>query len=294
MCCTCLVFGSTAFAAWPYDKVDKVDVDPIETLVDGWKPQTGGRKARILLFSECFGYNHHGGRCYGDYTIRLAGERLGTWETIRVTDAARLGDADFLSSFDAVVLNNSSGLNETNAPGITQAFVSFVSRGGGIAVIHAGLDAFKDSEELQKLFGGYFKGHPWHDDGTWKIRNEQPAHPLTVSFAANGASFFKSDEIYQFLRHFDRSTCTVLLSVDLSDPATKRAEQWWEKFFGPGATRSDHDYGVSWVKTVGKGRIFYTTFGHDRAAFLDAQRLHHVLSGVLYVSKGASNVVVSP
>lgn len=277
-----------AFGAWPYDTVDKVDIDPLETLVDSWKPQTPAPKARILLFSTCFGYNHRGGRCYGDYTVTQAGKRHGVWETVKEENPARLGDADYLSSFDAVVLNNSSGLNETNAPGITRAFVSYVENGGGVALIHAGLDAFKDSPELQTLFGGWFKGHPWHEDGSWRIKNERPDHPLNAPFAGTGPSFTKSDEIYQFLKRFDRSTCTVLLSVDLSDPVTKRAETWWNGFFGPGSTRADHDYAVSWVKSAGKGRVFYTSFGHDRAAFLDPQRLHHILHGVRYVVRGGT------
>ena len=277
-----LLAGASLFASWPYDQIDKVDVDPLDTLVTQWRPAVFDRKAKVLLFSECFGYNHHGGRCYGDYLFRLAGERYGTWDTTSLTNAAKLGDAAYLAGFDAIVINNATALDETKAPGVTAALSGFLAKGRGIAIIHAGLDSFKDSEKLQKAFGGYFKGHPWHEDGTWKLKNEQPDHPVNASFSGNGEFFFKADEIYQFPRHFDRSTCKVLVSVDLSDPVTKRAELWWEKFFGPGATRADHDYAVSWIKQVGGGRVFYTSFGHDRAAFLDAQRLFHMLYGIQF------------
>ena len=280
--CSAALLPMAAKAAWPYDTIDKVDVDPMETLVSNWRPAPFDRKAKVLLFSECFGYNHHGGRCYGNHLFRRAGEVYGTWEVCQETNPARLGDAAYLAAFDALILNNSTRITETNAPGVTVALTNFLAQGKGIAIFHAGLDSFKDSEVLQKTFGGFFKGHPWHEDGTWKFKVEEMNHPLVAPFGELGATFYKADEIYQFLRHFDRASCKVLISLDLSDPVTKRAEMWWGKHFGPGSTRADHDYGVSWIKKVGAGRVFYTSFGHDRGAYLDAPRAYHMLLGVQY------------
>ena len=268
--------------AWEYDKVDVVDIDPLEAIVAGWKAAPHAAPRKVLLFSECFGYNHHGGRCYGDWTFRRAGEVSGAWSAVQVKDVKKLADKAFLSEFDAICFCNSTGVSEKLAPGLTEALSAFVKGGKGIALIHSGLDAFKDSDELLDMFGGYFSGHPGDSDGRWKILNERPADPINASFRNGGASFFKVDEIYQFPAFFDRRSCSVLLSVDLTDPATKAAELWWEGRFGPGATRADHDYAVSWTKSVGKGRVFYTTFGHDRAAFLDSERLYHMFAGLQY------------
>lgn len=52
------------------------------------------------------------------------------------------------------------------------------------------------------------------------------------------------DEIYQF-KNFERSTVHGLLTLD-KHPNDKT----------PG------DYPVSWCKEFGKGRVFYTSFGH--------------------------------
>ena len=268
---------------WPYDNIDKVDALPLESIVSGWQCAKPTKAHRVLMFSECFGYNHHGGRCYGDWTFARAGETSGAWQIFKEKDVAKLADADFLSGFDAVLLNNSSGVTEAMAPGLTDSLTSYVNGGGGIALIHSGLDAFKDSDRLLDMFGGYFRGHPWHGDGTWKLLNEAGAHPVNTSFRDCGVSFFKQDEIYQFPAFFSRKTCKVLISVDLSDPATRAAERWWGDKFGPGSTRADHDYAVSWVKKCGKGRIFYTSFGHDRNAFLDRDRLYHMFAGLQYV-----------
>mgnify|MGYP003295766811 CR=1 FL=1 len=269
-------------AAWPYDTVDAVDLDPLGRIVSEWQGVKPKKPHKVLLFSECFGYNHHGGRCYGDWAFKKAGEASGAWEIVQVTNVTKLADASFLEAFDAIVLNNSSGVTEAMAPGLTDALTGFVKAGKGLVLIHAGLDAFKDSDRILDMVGGYFRGHPWHEDGTWKLRNEAGAHPVNASFANNGVTFFKQDEIYQFPAFFDRKSCQVLISVDLSDPLTKEAELWWNRRFGPSSTRADHDYAVSWVKNHGKGRVFYTTFGHDRGAFLDRERLYHMFAGLQY------------
>lgn len=271
----------SASCAWEYDQIDKADVAPLETLVGAYRAAKPQAKRRVLFFSDCFGYNHHGGRCYGEWTFRRAGEVSGAWEFVQTHDVKDLSDAERLKAFDAIVFCNSSGLSEAKAPGLTDALIGFVKGGKGIALIHAGLDAFADSDRLLDLFGGYFRGHPWHEDGTWRFLNEQPANPVNASFRASGVSFAKADEIYMFPAFFRRKDCTVLVSVDLGDPATRAAEEWCAKYDCP--VRPDHDYAVSWTRTVGKGRVFYTSFGHDRGAFLDGERLHHMFAGLQYV-----------
>jgi len=272
----------SVFAAWNLDQVDCVDLDPLEKVVEAWKPAKHTQSRKVLFFSKCFGYDHKGGRCYGEWTIRRAGEMKHEWGFEKTDDVKQLADAKFLAGFDAIVFCNSTGITEAMAPGLTAALSEFVKGGKGIALIHAALDAFNDSDALLELFGGHFRGHPWHGDGTWRFLNEQPANPINAPFKTLAASFEKTDEIYEFPEFFNRKTCKVLVSLDLADPITKEAENWWGKRFGPGSIRDDHDYAVSWTKEVGKGRIFYTSFGHDRNAFLDPQRLHHMLFGIQY------------
>ena len=283
ICGTLALAMQVSHAAWQYDKIDKVDLDPLGRIVSDWRGAKAKKPHKVLLFSACFGYNHHGGRCYGDWAFKKAGETSGAWEIVQVTNVTKLADASFLAAFDAIVLNNSSGVTEAMAPGLTDALTGFVKGGKGLALVHAGLDAFKDSDRILDMVGGYFRGHPWHEDGTWKLRNEAGAHPINASFANGCVTFFKQDEIYQFPAFFDRKRCQVLISVDLSDSLTKEAELWWNRRFGPGSTRADHDYAVSWVKDYGKGRVFYTSFGHDRGAFLDRERLYHMFAGLQYV-----------
>ena len=47
----------------------------------------------------------------------------------------------------------------------------------------------------------------------------------------------------------------------------------------------DSLFAVSWSRTVGAGCVFCTSFGHDRQAFLDCERLYHMFAGIQYVLK---------
>ncbi|MBQ6328532.1 MAG: hypothetical protein IJI35_05915, partial [Kiritimatiellae bacterium] len=53
--------GLAAFG-WEYDKVDKVDIDPLDVSVSLWQGAKAQKPHKVLLFTDCYGYNHHGGR----------------------------------------------------------------------------------------------------------------------------------------------------------------------------------------------------------------------------------------
>jgi type 1 glutamine amidotransferase len=42
------------------------------------------------------------------------------------------------------------------------------------------------------------------------------------------------------------------------------------------------DFPVSWIKAYGKGRVFYTTMGHNPAAFTKPEILQHILAGIQF------------
>jgi type 1 glutamine amidotransferase len=47
-------------------------------------------------------------------------------------------------------------------------------------------------------------------------------------------------------------------------------------------TRADDDYAISWIRTYGRGRVFYTSLGHGPAAFMNQKIVGHMLAGVQY------------
>ena len=44
----------------------------------------------------------------------------------------------------------------------------------------------------------------------------------------------------------------------------------------------DGIYAVSWIRTYGKGRVFYSSLGHSPRVFWDARILQHFLAGIQF------------
>ena len=116
------------------------------------------------------------------------------------------------------------------------------------------------------MMGGAFDGHPWTRKGLYGVLNEDPAHPIVKHL--NGENFKISDELYMY-KDYDRQKLRVLLSIDMNESYKK-------------AGRKDHDHALAWVKKYGKGRVFYTTFGHNESVYADLKFLQLYLNGIQY------------
>lgn len=46
--------------------------------------------------------------------------------------------------------------------------------------------------------------------------------------------------------------------------------------------RTDGDYAVSWVQGVGKGRVFYSSLGHNHEIYSNPHMLKHYLAGIQF------------
>jgi len=65
------------------------------------------------------------------------------------------------------------------------------------------------------------------------------------------------------------------MSLDLSDPTTAGAK---------GVKPSDADTGITWIKTWGKGRMFYCSLGHNNHIFWNPTILQHYLDGIQFAA----------
>jgi type 1 glutamine amidotransferase len=103
--------------------------------------------------------------------------------------------------------------------------------------------------EFVEMLGGTFDEHPW---GTFDapILVEDAKFP---GMSAWPAAFTYRDEIYQ-MKDFSRSNLRVLMRLDASKL----------DLTNPRVHRADHDFAVTWVKSYGKGRVYYSTLGHPR------------------------------
>jgi quercetin dioxygenase-like cupin family protein len=71
-------------------------------------------------------------------------------------------------------------------------------------------------------------------------------------------------------KDFRKDSVRVLLSLDFSDPKTASVKK--EQTYVP----------ISWVRTWGKGRVFYCSLGHDNHVFWNAAVLKHYLDGIQF------------
>jgi type 1 glutamine amidotransferase len=168
-----------------------------------------------------------------------------------------------------------------NAVRLAKNLDDFVRAGGGFMGIHAATDTLKSQKSYTEMIGGVFWGHPWGPRDMVVLKVEDPGHALVKGvFAANEFDFH--DEIYQF-RNYSRNRLNVLLSLDLgkSDKPGKPLK------------REDGDYPVAWVRSHGKGRVFYCSLGHATRTHANPEILAFWLRGIQFAT-GDIDAVTTP
>jgi type 1 glutamine amidotransferase len=233
------------------------------------KATVAPRKPRkVLVFWRADAILHKGGVPAANQAIELLGRKTGAFEAHFTRDFEAL-DPKVLAGYDALVLNSTAHL-VIPEPAKT-ALLAFVEGGGGVIGIHAAIDTFRGWPEGARIVGATFGGHPWHPTGTWQVKLEEPGHKLLRAFA--GKDFKMHDEFYELDEPYRRGDRRVLLSLDTRDPATAAVTP---------LHRADKDFAVSWIKTQGKGRVFYCMFGHLGDPFQSRAVLEYYLDGIQY------------
>ncbi|MBK5293104.1 MAG: ThuA domain-containing protein [Acidobacteriia bacterium] len=222
------------------------------------------KKKKILAIGQVKGFQHDA-TTYGLATLWKMGQESGLWETYIRTDTQLLtkkklsGNAKNLDFFDAVIFYTTGELDLDDSQ--KADFLSFIKDDGkGFIGVHAATDTLYKWPEYGEMIGGYFDGHPWNQFQA-PIVVEDRANPIVKHFPP---AFSVMDEIYQ-VREYSRDRVRVLLSMDASKIDLERK----------GVKRTDKDFAISWIRNYGKGRVFYSTFGHredswDRA---DVQKM---------------------
>lgn len=233
------------------------------------KPVIKPERPRVMLvFSLCNGFKHSS-IPYWAKALDIMAEKTGAFTVEHSVEMAVFAP-ETLSRFDVVCFNNTTGLTFNDDQ--KKALMEFIRGGKGIVGIHAATDNFNDWPEAAQMMGGIFTGHPWGAGGTWAFKIDEPTHPLMKSFGGKG--FKISDEIYRTAPPlYSRDKQRVLMSLDMSDEATRTAE---------GVKPEDSDTGISWIKSYGKGRLFYCSLGHNHPLTWTTPVLEHYLAGIQY------------
>ena len=214
------------------------------------------QKKHVLVISLTKGFKHSS-IPLGEEIIKKLGDTTGLWDT----DFART-DVDVvqktapwnLRRYDLLFFNNTTGDLPIRD---RQAFLDWIKAGGNVAGVHAATDTFHGWTDYSDMFGAEFKTHGAQKEDVFLVSD--PNHPTTAGLPL---AWKHQEEVYQF-KNYDPSKLHVLIYLD------KHPENFEPGFFP-----------ISWVKTYGNGRVFYTAFGHREDLMKTDYFQSHLLQGM--------------
>ena len=208
----------------------------------------------ILMLRHSAGFEH-------SYLpdAEVAFKQIGAGQDWRVQTTHHLNHItpERLEQLDLLVFATTGNLDFNDEQ--KESIIAFIRSGKGFLGVHNATDTGYDWPEYGDMIGGYFDGHPWHQEVGVLV--EDKSHPATRML---GDRFRVTDEIYTF-RAWDRSKTHVLMRIDNDSVDLAKGN------------RDDHDYALGWCHSYGEGRVMYTALGHPDALWHEAWFREHIL-----------------
>jgi type 1 glutamine amidotransferase len=231
------------------------------------------KKRRTLLVIESLHGMSHNTIPHTNVMIQEMGNITGAWEAVFNNDLDNLKYPK-IKEYDGVFLNSIVG-ELLAEPAVRDGLARFVKEGGGLGGIHGTPWASRNWDEFAEMIGAQSAPHRI-EQGVMKVYD--PASPLMQPFAGKDLPF--REEYYRF-EHEGRGrlrwdSVRVLLTVALDDP-TIEPRPW------NGYKRPDNIYPVAWIRTYGKGRVFYNSLGHMPETFMTPEIAGHFLAGLQFL-----------
>lgn len=249
-------------------QVSEENLIKIEAALPDSTYATPGQQRELLIFHRIEGFEHQSIPT-GIAALQRLGEKTGAYQATISDDMAMFNQAQ-LSRFDAICFLSTTKLSFED-PTHRANLMAFVKSGRGVVGIHAATDNFYNWLEASQMIGGQFDQHPWTADGTWAGIVEDSGHPLTQMFPKK--TFDINDEIYRIKPANIRDNCRVLLALDMTEAVNLDVS---------GLRFTDKDIPISWVRDFGKGRVFYSSLGHNDHIFWHPVILRHYLAGIQF------------
>ena len=161
---------------------------------------------------------------------QLAPVLAGRGIDLTYSDKVEVLNPKTLAGYDGLLIYANT---ERITPDQEKALLDFVEGGKGFIPLHCASYCFLNSPKYIALVGAEFKRH---NTGTFRTIIAEPNHPIMKGFKG----FESWDETYVHTKHNEKDR-TVLEYRQEGD----KKEPW------------------TWVRTQGKGRVFYTAWGHD-------------------------------
>jgi len=257
----------------------------ISESVEGLQAVKVNKPRKLLVYSVTRGYRHKSIPT-GKTALRILGQKTGAFEAVISDDMVNF-EPEKIHDFDAICFLNTTKdvfkpdkdewkkmdpaarkKAEEKEKRLQKSLIDFLKSGKGFVGIHAATDTYYSWSEYGEMIGGYFDGHPWNAGTPVSIMVEkgQEQHPCCAHLEGNNLNF--KEEIYQFKAPYDPKKLHMLLRLDPEQTDISKGK------------RADEDYGVSWIKHHGQGRVFYCSLGHNNHIFANPQVLEHYLKGI--------------
>lgn len=273
---------SQALEAFPVTDAWK---EKIASLSPSKPTNSPSKKRKVLLFSVFTGFEHW---CvpHTDVVIKALGEKSKAYEVIQSRDVNEFS-AENLKKYDAVLLNNTCSkptyrnlfydmLQEENNLSFDQKvlkaaqyednLMKFVQNGGGLGIFHGAITFLNKSSLFGLMVGGNFDYHPVQQP--IEVNLVDSTHPLVKAFG--GKSFTHTDEPYFFNNAYTDINFRPLLWMDGAKINSQKEP-----------IRKDKLY-IAWIKSFGKGRVFYCSPSHNAQSFENPELLQFMLDGIQY------------
>ncbi|MFK7909182.1 MAG: PVC-type heme-binding CxxCH protein [Akkermansiaceae bacterium] len=153
---------------------------------------------------------------------------------------------DNLAKYDALLVYGNHDVLEKDQEA---ALLEYSKNGGACVFLHSACGCFRNSDAYIKLLGAQFKSH---GSGVFRVKTIKPDHELMKGYKG----FECWDETYIHHKH---NPDRIVLQ--------KREEEPW-----------------TWVRTNGKGRVFYTASGHDDRCWSLAEYQDLIYRGIMWTA----------
>lgn len=257
-----------------------------------WAAAAGKKMQKVLYFSRSAGFEHDAVKRKGDQPsiseriLTELGKRHG-FEVVSTKDG-RVFDGD-LDQYDAIAFYTSGDLtkpNKQNTPPMSpegkNKLLRTISAGKGFVGFHSATDSFhsegprnENQTELDPyiaMIGGEFIVHGAQQEAT--IRATSDKFPGVKEF---GDAVSLNEEWYT-LKNFAKDLHVILVQ----DTEGMQGDCYQRPSFP-----------ATWARMHGKGRVFYTSFGH-RDDIWTNPRVQAIIAGGLAWAMGNVKVDITP
>jgi uncharacterized protein len=255
------------------------------------KPTVQAPKRKLLVFSRFTGFDHKV-IPHVDRVFEILGAKSGALAATVSVDIEAL-TPESLAAYDVLVLNNNcskgarrnlfldvletdakyQGLTqaerEAKSNALEQAMLDFVAKGKGLVVIHGAPTLLNNSAKFTEMVGGAFYYHPPNQEVT--VHTVDAGHPLVAAFQGK-EPFIHRDEPYCFNGAYEKCDFRPLLAMDTQGLRDPKGEAGKKVRY------------VAWIKSYGKGRVFYCSPSHFPESYTSPTLLRFLLDGTQYAS----------